>query len=219
MGLGDMYLDAFMCVTVCLTFGFVYPPVALLGVVSSAAMWRGRELVVRRKLAQGLHWHGNWLRAEGAGPPSGLSLCMCGGMVLLGVGLVFSAKAVSEGQVQNIGPVVSMAVCLSACAAWHWRRQITCTWAATEKSEGTLVSAAGAATATATGAWDVSAELSALAASLAEHREMETIGGTDCEDEQGAEGKGRGDVDAGEKETGESNEKTYAQITEPLLSS
>ena len=217
MGLGDMYLDAFMCVTVCLTFGFVYPPVALLGVVSSAAMWRGRELVVRRKLEQGLHWHGNWLRAEGAGPPSGISLCMCGGMVLLGVGLVFSAKAVSEGQLQNIGPVVSMAVCLSACAAWHWRGRKTVTWAATgsEKAHGLTTAAAAAVR----DDWDVSAELSALAASLAEHRMVEMTGGADHDDGQGAEGKRRGSGDAGEEESGETKEGTYAQMTLPLLSS
>ena len=34
----DMYYDAILCVAVCLSFGFLYPPVAVLGAVASLAM-------------------------------------------------------------------------------------------------------------------------------------------------------------------------------------
>ena len=112
---------------------------------------------------------------------------------------------------QNIGPVVSMAVCLSVCAVWHWRRQRALASAVAGSEE-----ASGSAT---MDDWDVSAQLSALAASLAQHRGLEETGGADREDRRGAEGKGRGSVDADEEASDEMKVGTCEQITLPLLSS
>ena len=145
-GLMYMYYDAILGVAVCLLIGFLYPPVAILGAATNLALWKGRALVLQRRV---------WLRSEGTRPPSAVPLLMCGGVMWLGVVLVFSTRVIS-GNLENLGVIVTMS--LSMCAAvYRWWRSGT--EMSTDAMDAALMEHS-----------NVSAELDALAAAFSEYQ-------------------------------------------------
>ena len=102
---------------VCLSFGFLYPPVAVLGAVASLVLWKGRALVLERRVQ---------LEPEGTTPPSAASLLMCGGVMWLGVVLVFSARVVSGKNLENLGVILTMSLsmCAAVCRWWRNRSEV-----------------------------------------------------------------------------------------------
>ena len=180
-----MYYDGALNVAVSLAFGFVYPPVAVLGAAASLALWKGRELVLRRRLAQSQH------KREGTRPPSILAVVMCGGTMWACVVLVFSARAVQGGQyLLSLGPVVSMTLSMCVCFAWHrrWSRIGAADAAGVVRNVEGAGREGGAETTLSSrllgDAWNVASKLDALAAAYAEHHGSEGgaagVGGSDA---------------------------------------